>query len=91
MGIRNDVSRESGRARHALTLISGCILIAVGLLSADLPQILQVSVISIGILNVLLGIAGLVPRNRVRVIRTLQAVAYLAFVAGLVIIVILAL
>jgi len=56
-----------------------------------LPQILQVSVISIGILNVLLGIAGLVPRNRMRVIRTLQAVAYLAFVAGLVIIVILAL
>lgn len=83
MTVRDDVSRNPSRGRHTLMAISGCVVIALGLLYAGLPRIAQISFCSIGILNLLLGISGLLPRERVRLARALRVAAYLAFFAGL--------
>lgn len=66
--------------------ISGGLLIVLGLLYVELPQIVRFSLFSIGALNLFLGIAELVPRQRVRLAATLRITAYLAFLAGLVLI-----
>ncbi len=79
---------EHGR-RHILTMISGCVLIALGLLYVGLPQIVHVSLVSIGILNLFLGVAELAPRDRVRLAGTLRATAYVVFLAGLALIAIM--
>lgn len=65
--------------RHLLTLLSGCVLLALGLLYASLPQILQVSLVGLGALNLLLGAAEYVPRDRVRLAGALRITAYLLF------------
>lgn len=69
--------------RHVVTAVSGCVLISMGLLYAGLPQVLQISLISIGVLNLLLGGAELVPSDRVRLAGALRTTAYLAFAVGL--------
>ncbi len=82
--IRDSVLREpEHNRRHVLTAISGCILIVLGLLYPGLARVAQISFCSIGLLNLFLGISGLVPRERVRLARTLRVAAYVAFLAGL--------
>lgn len=47
---------------------------------------LQVSLVSIGVLNLLLGIAELLPGYRARLAGILRVAAYLSFLGGLMII-----
>ena len=69
--------------RHVLVTTSGCSLIVIALLFAGLPQIVRLSLFSIGVLNVFLGAAELVPEDRVRLAGTLRVAAYVFFLAGL--------
>ena len=83
--IRDHVLREPEPSRrHLLTILSGCLLLALGLLYASLPQMLQVSLIGLGALNFLQGIAEYVPRDRVRLAGALRITAYLLFLCTLV-------
>jgi hypothetical protein len=73
---------QHGR-RHVLKMASGCVLILVGALYAGPPQIVRVSSISIGVLNLFLGPAELMSGDRVRLAGTLRVAAYLGFLAGM--------
>lgn len=73
--------------RHLLTAVFGLVLIALGLLYAGLPQVLQVSLVGLGALNLLLGLSEYVPRDRVRLAGALRIFAYLLFLCTLTLIV----
>ena len=78
--IKDHLLREPERSyRHLLTALSGCVLIALGLLYATLPQTLQASLVGLGALNILLGVSEYVPRDRVRLAGALRITAYLLF------------
>ena len=66
-------------------------LIALGLLYASLPQVLQVSLVGIGALNLLLGISEYVPRDRVRLAGALRIFAYLLFLCMLALLIVMVL
>jgi hypothetical protein len=78
--IREYILREPGPSRRQLlTILSGCVLVALGLLYAGLPQTLQISLVGLGVLNSLLGVAEFVPRDRVRTAGALRITAYFLF------------
>lgn len=64
-------------------------MILLALLPAGLPQGARGSLTSVGLLNLLLGISGLVPTERPRLARMLLWSAYLAFLAGVALAVVL--
>ncbi len=82
--IRDHIFHEPVRNhRSLLTALAGCVLLALGLLYASLPQILQVSLAGLGALNLLLGVSEYVPRDRVRLAGALRITSYLLFLCML--------